>query len=174
MPGMDGYALARCLRAQGAKQPIIALTAHAAIEEHQRCVQEGIDAVLVKPILLKALDTTLRRVVRSDAQTAPTAGSRENIGEGRLPERVLAALQGSTRDLLVSLHVALSTDDREATLRHLHAMRGTFAMVHEQAVADACAEMELKAKRGDALSGLRPGLDQLAQMTQETLGRRAA
>ncbi|NMV41665.1 hybrid sensor histidine kinase/response regulator [Ralstonia insidiosa] len=174
MPGMDGYALARCLRAQGAKQPIIALTAHAAIEEHQRCVQEGIDAVLVKPILLKALDTTLRRVVRSDAQTAPTAASRENIGEGRLPERVLAALQGSTRDLLESLRVALSTDDREAALRHLHAMRGTFAMVHEQAVADACAEMELHAKRGDALLGLQPELDRLAQMTQETLGRRAA
>lgn len=174
MPGMDGYALARCLRAQGAKQPIIALTAHAAIEEHQRCMQEGIDAVLVKPILLKALDMTLDRMVRTDAVEVPAAASRESIGEGRLPERVLAALKASTHDLLESLQVALSSDDREAALRHLHAIRGTFAMVHEQAVADTCAEMEQQAKRGDALPGLQPGLDRLAHLTQETLARRAA
>ncbi|WP_052321654.1 hybrid sensor histidine kinase/response regulator [Ralstonia sp. A12] len=174
MPGMDGYALARCLRAQGAKQPIIALTAHAAIEEHQRCMQEGIDAVLVKPILLKALDTTLHRMVRTDAVEAPAVASRESIGEGHLPERVLAALKASTHDLLESPQVALSSDDREAALRHLHAIRGTFAMVHEQSVADTCAEMEQQAKRGDALPELQPGLDRLVHLTQETLARRAA
>ncbi|MGM3274217.1 ATP-binding protein [Ralstonia sp. 24A2] len=174
MPGMDGYALARCLRAQGAKQPIIALTAHAAIEEHQRCVQEGIDAVLVKPILLKALDAMLHRMVRTDAVTAPAAENRESIGEGRLPERVLAALKASTHDLLESLRVALSSDDREAALRHLHAMRGAFAMVHEQAIADTCAEMEQQAKRGDDLPGLQSAFEQLAQLARETLARRAA
>lgn len=174
MPGMDGYALARCLRAQGAKQPIIALTAHAAIEEHQRCAQEGIDAVLVKPILLKALDAMLHRMVRTDGVAAPVAASRESIGEGRLPERVLAALKASTHDLLESLRVALSSDEREAALRHLHAMRGAFAMVHEQAIADTCAEMEQQAKRGDDLPGLQPAFERLAQLTRETLARRAA
>ena len=174
MPGMDGYALARCLRAQGAQVPIIALTAHAEVEEHRRCIQEGIDAVLVKPVLLKTLDETLRRMLRAKTPTAPKDAPRTSIGEGRLPDAILTALTRSTQEQLAALRVALSTDDRNAALRDLHAMKGTFAMVHEQAVSDACAAMEHKAKRGDDLVALQPALETLAALTQDVLARRGA
>ena len=174
MPGMDGYAVARCLRAQGAKIPIIALTAHAEVEEHRRCIREGIDAVLVKPVLLKTLDATLRRMLRTKAVAAPApnAAPRAGIGEGRLPDAILTALTRSTQAQLAALHVALSTDDRKAALRDLHAMKGTFAMIHEPAVSDACAEMEQQAKQGDDLTVLQPALERLAALTQDVLGRR--
>ncbi|WP_414114406.1 response regulator, partial [Staphylococcus hominis] len=41
MPNMDGYQLARTLREQGFKQPIVALTANAMAEEKQRCLDAG-------------------------------------------------------------------------------------------------------------------------------------
>jgi two-component system capsular synthesis sensor histidine kinase RcsC len=63
MPGMDGYTLAQCLRAQKAIAPIIAITAHAAAEERARCESAGIDAILLKPALLDTIDQTLRRLV---------------------------------------------------------------------------------------------------------------
>ena len=177
MPGMDGYALARCLREQGVKVPIIALTAHAEVEEHRRCLQEGIDTVLVKPVLLKTLDATLRRMLSSSvaaghrpANTAPRTG----IGEGRLPDAIVAVLTKSTQEQVAALRVALSTDDRAAALRDLHAMKGAFAMVYEQAVSDACAEMEQHAKRGDDLAALQPALERLAKLTQDVLARRSA
>jgi len=174
MPGMDGYALARCLRAQGATVPIAALTANAEVEEHQRCAQAGIDIVLVKPLLLNALDAALRRLLRTKPAAAPKAPPRQGIGEGRLPDAILNALTRSTHEQLAALRVALSDGDRQAALRDLHAMKGTYAMVHEQAVADACAALEQQAKRGDDLSGLHPALDHLASLTQEALTRRSA
>ena len=176
MPGMDGYALARYLRAQGAKVPIAALTANAETEEHQRCAQAGIDTVLVKPVLLNTLDATLRRMLRTaaPASTELKAAPRKGIGAGRLPEAVLTAVTRSTHEQLAALRVALSTGDQPTALRDLHAMKGTYAMIHEQAVSDACAAMEQQAKRGDDLAGLQPALAHLERLTHEVLARRSA
>ncbi|KVO33523.1 hypothetical protein WJ74_17900 [Burkholderia ubonensis] len=172
MPGMDGYALARCLRAQGATVPIVALTAHAEIEEQRRCSEAGIDAVLVKPVLLDALEATLRRLLRTQAPAMrPT--SDDGIGAERLPVAVQAAMRDSTHTLLTSLNAALQTGDRESVLRDLHALRGTFAMIRELAVADACAGLEQEARQRD-LNDLQPALDRLASLAWAALARRGA
>ncbi|HKU43542.1 MAG TPA: ATP-binding protein, partial [Polyangiales bacterium] len=64
MPGMDGYEATRRLRAgqdRASELPIIALTAHAAADQEQRCLAAGMNGFLTKPITLEQLRLTLQR-----------------------------------------------------------------------------------------------------------------
>lgn len=61
MPIMDGYEATRRLRAQTryAKLPIIAMTAHAMIEEQELCASAGMNAHVAKPFKIEDLLQTL-------------------------------------------------------------------------------------------------------------------
>lgn len=63
MPGLDGVATARALRARGhaVQVPILAMTAHAGAVERQRCEAAGMDDFLIKPVHPVRLYAALRR-----------------------------------------------------------------------------------------------------------------
>lgn len=72
LPVLDGYEATSLLRKSGVKVPIIALTAHAHREEHERCLASGFNDHLVKPIARPRL---IEAVSRSRA-----ASSKAGIG----------------------------------------------------------------------------------------------
>ncbi|MBN8223757.1 MAG: response regulator, partial [Xanthomonadales bacterium] len=63
LPGMDGLALARQLRAQGFAQPLLAVTARTDAEAEQQAREAGFDGFLRKPVtgelLAAAIETVL-------------------------------------------------------------------------------------------------------------------
>jgi len=66
MPGMDGYALVRCMRATEAERrrdrtPVVAVTANALKGEEERCLAAGMDAYIAKPVNIDRLHDTLAR-----------------------------------------------------------------------------------------------------------------
>lgn len=60
LPGMDGVALARLLRAQGHAIPLLAVTARADAEAENACRQAGFDGFLRKPLTAAMLAGALR------------------------------------------------------------------------------------------------------------------
>ncbi|MBL6721388.1 MAG: response regulator [Planctomycetes bacterium] len=63
MPGLDGPGALREARARGYRGPIIALTAHALVQDCERCLALGFDAHLGKPVQPERLVETLARAL---------------------------------------------------------------------------------------------------------------
>jgi CheY-like chemotaxis protein len=90
MPEMDGYTATRLLRAEARfkELPIIAMTAHALVEERQRCLEAGMNDHVTKPIEPEALFATLKRWAKT-RETRPEAAPAKPVpaqGEIILPE----------------------------------------------------------------------------------------
>jgi PAS domain S-box-containing protein len=77
MPNTDGYELTRLIRETETRNnlprmPIIALTANAMKGEEERCLQQGMDAYLSKPIELERLKFALEQWLTSSASSEQT------------------------------------------------------------------------------------------------------
>ncbi len=96
MPVMDGYEATGKLRAQSryASLPIIAMTAHAMVEEQERCAALGMNAHVAKPFKMEELLATLsafRPTLQEGVAPLTFAVSEgESISDGRsfLPQAV--------------------------------------------------------------------------------------
>ena len=70
MPGMDGLEAIRRIRARGDAKgnlPIIVVTADTAIDLRQRCLAEGADEVLFKPVAMDSLFDAIGRMLAKGA-----------------------------------------------------------------------------------------------------------
>ncbi|KTC87246.1 response regulator [Legionella drozanskii] len=80
--GADGYEVTRQIRKQETDNehtPIVALTAHAAEENKQSCIEAGMDAVLSKPITKTHASNILNHFIRN-----PEGVKREKIEQAKL------------------------------------------------------------------------------------------
>ena len=72
LPGIDGYEVARRIRASGSRRPLlIALTGYGQPEDRRRATEAGFDSLLVKPVDPTALSDLLATL------EIPARGSRE-------------------------------------------------------------------------------------------------
>ncbi len=66
MPFMDGYSATALLRSRGYRKPIIALSASAMKEDHEKALEAGCDNFISKPIKLDTLFTMVDQLVNKD------------------------------------------------------------------------------------------------------------
>ena len=162
MPEMNGYEATAAIRAQeGSKMhtPIIAMTAGARREDRERCLAEGMDSYLAKPVSKDALLALLRRSIPVEpaAEKAVPAGPNPAVLEVTIDPvifdelRALGAASGEdlvaevadhfvrdTEVLLVQLRDAFEVGDAFATGRIAHTIQGSSAQLGGRQLAASC------------------------------------
>lgn len=72
MPGMDGLTAIRHIRGRGdakATVPVIVVTADTAIDICQKCVDQGADEVILKPVAMSKLFDAIGRLIARGTQS---------------------------------------------------------------------------------------------------------
>jgi two-component system sensor histidine kinase/response regulator len=180
MPEMDGYQATAKIRSDMRfdKLPIIAMTAHATIEERQRCLASGMNDHISKPIDPVAMYDTLSRYFRPApgpaaapalpqapaAVSAPPApggqlppvegvdaadGLRRVAGNAKLYLSLLRRFAGQQADTATRIAESLAANDAPTAERLAHTLKG---------VAGNIGAAEMQARAGAVESAIREGL----------------
>ncbi len=168
MPIMDGLEATRRIRAAGYRMPIIAMTAHAMLDDKETSLSAGMNAHLTKPLEPMALFATINSLLptrnsapKKESTVKPTTAP---MRKNKLPESIEGfnlisglATVGGNETLYASLLVkfadryatvnedisaCLQRNDLETAVRHAHTVRGIAANLGAEALAEAAATLE--------------------------------
>jgi PAS domain S-box-containing protein len=176
MPEMDGFTATKLIRGQQRLKdlPIIAMTAHALVEDRQRCLDAGMNDHVTKPIDPDALLATLLRWAKP--RQLPATGT-EVIPAKRVVEMMLPQIEGVDledglkrvagnrrlyRDLLLQfaskqadapaqVSAAIQCGDGKLAERVAHTVKGVAGNLGLTHVATAAGKLEKALRHGDAL-----------------------
>ncbi|MFC5495903.1 PAS domain S-box protein [Caenimonas terrae] len=178
MPVMDGYQLARAIRAAeshgtGERVPIVACTANALPSAAEFCFSVGMDACLVKPASLADLSAILARWVPLGGEAGPTERAAAAAPlppalpkrRGLLDLALLAEISGgdpaAQADMLLDLRQANDADaaalregfaaqDYAVVVQFAHRIRGSCLMLGATSLGEAGCRIEKAAAAGQA------------------------
>jgi signal transduction histidine kinase/CHASE3 domain sensor protein/FixJ family two-component response regulator len=166
MPEMDGYALARAIRAlesgNGRKRtPIIACTANALGGETEICMAAGMDDHLVKPVelskILEKLDRWLPIPLSAPVASAAAAAApldlsvlaRISGGDAAIERDVIADFRLANDEDAAMLMRAVATSDMRQVMRATHRMLGASRTVGAVGFARVCERIEHASRASD-------------------------
>ena len=176
MPEMDGFTATRLLRSDPRLQklPIIAMTAHALVEERQRCLDAGMNDHVSKPIDPDNLFSTLLRwakprpkqAVESQASFSPIKASDEvvlpeiagiNLADGlkrvagnrRLYRDLLGQFAAKQGDAAAQISTALESGDLELAERIAHTVKGVAGNIGITEVQSVAQKLEKALRDGE-------------------------
>jgi signal transduction histidine kinase/DNA-binding response OmpR family regulator/HPt (histidine-containing phosphotransfer) domain-containing protein len=170
MPEMDGLEATREIRRRydASTLPIIAMTAHAFEEEKRRCLDAGMNAHLVKPVIPAALYTTLAEwsgregaplavidaAESATPEAAPPAIDRELAmrylaGDEALFERLLTQFVTHNVGAVQQLTAALEAGEPDVARRLAHALKGPSGTLGMSALYRAADRLEQLISQGE-------------------------
>ena len=166
MPEMDGLTATRLLRAMPHLQPlpIIAMTAHALVEEKQRCLEAGMNDHVSKPIEPDALFATLLRwakpipgqAARAESRAAKPrdailpeidgvdfAGGLSRVaGNKRLYRDLLVQFAARQADVNSQIIAAIDSGDNRLAERIVHTVKGVAGNIGLGGISGAAERLE--------------------------------
>ena len=157
MPNVDGLEATRVLRDRGFKKPIIAMTAHALKGDRDQAFEHGMTGYVTKPVRPKALRNALEEwLVPQSSNTesrdvdmnALDTDAIEEVWDGDL--ETYAEIGRIFLDELGWRIPGLKQSDPNELEHHAHSLKGAAANIGATELSRLAAELEQKAKSGDA------------------------
>jgi HPt (histidine-containing phosphotransfer) domain-containing protein len=167
LPGADGHELALELRELERRlgierRPVVALTANALRGERERCIEAGMDDLVVKPATLATLAAALRRWL-PDCVWRASGAARESStleeltgGDVELGRAIVERYLCSLDEELVALGEAQAEGDLDRVRRHAHRIAGASRTVGARSVAATATLLEAAAGATLDIAGLEP------------------
>ena len=166
MPEMDGYELARAIRAMEAENglartPIIACTANALKGEADNCLAAGMDDYVAKPVDLTTLVAKLDQWLPLPKETGEGSDDERDSPVDRsvlariagddadLERELLSQFMNTNRNDMRLLERALQKKDIAHVIDLAHRIKGATRTIGAKPLADVCARMEAAARTGD-------------------------
>ena len=168
MPIMDGYEATRKLRGSGHHRiPIIALTASAMQGDRARCICEGMNDFLTKPVDLARLEETLVKWCAATDISKPGTCAEQNsseraeaifdseallnrlMGDRQLADIVLQGFVDNSPSILDNLHACLVKGDARGARLQAHTLKGSAATVSACRLNAIALEIEEAAGAGE-------------------------
>lgn len=146
MPRMDGLALAQHIRDIEAREqrratPIIGCTANALKGERTRCLQAGMDELLVKPVELDRLAQVIQhhaKITSFDMQTLQQITQ----ANAAILQTMLQELHRNLEQEREILADAIVRQAREPVRASLHRLKGAACLIDAVPLARACAAVD--------------------------------
>ncbi len=146
MPGMSGYALSEAVRGIEARErrprcALVGCTANAMEDEHRRCLEVGMDELLVKPVTLEHWARVLARVAPLRTFNIQTLHAMTQA-DGPVLQRMLEELAKNLEHEHDAIRAALAEQDFPRVMASLHRLKGICCLVDALPLAKACVGLE--------------------------------
>ena len=141
MPVLDGYESTRIMRSKGYRVPIIALTAHAMVNERQRCLSSGCDEILTKPIDPVLLIQTIANFTVSKTVDQPGESDIDILSD-ILDEFMCSILP----KIYQEIDVAIEAGDTKTVGNNAHKLAGSVAVYKYPKVGEIARDLEKEVK----------------------------
>ncbi len=186
MPHMDGFQATRTIRAMeqelNYRTPIIAMTAYAMKGDREKCLAEGMDGYLAKPIKGSELYSAIENLsanfgaLEKESDDSPRTtrvvdlqSLLEGLGDDRiLLKQVLDIFREDCPKLMRDIRSAYERGDHEMLRASAHSLKGMLGGLGAAAAFEAALEIENAGRRLQTLGDLQ-GLHTLKKETERVL-----
>ena len=176
MPRMDGFELTQTIRrfeGEGPRMPVIAITANAMQGEAQRCLANGMDDFLLKPVRIGELAKTLAKWLMppqglgqevemvATLGTAPSTAALKVWDSATLgimvtedpgvQRRLLEKFLANSTDLVQTMEDALVASRLDLVAPAAHKLKSSARTVGADALGELCERLEIAGRAQDGL-----------------------